>query len=208
MWSLLLKRYQSKCTKPCGFRTNRTWPHLYSPSDAFNLTLTQHRLIHAQKQRCIQSQKTALNTQGAFYIYTQHRLKHTKQRRVIHTQRRFIHIASPFPYTYRRRIPTQKQHNIHKHNDALYGARSTAFYVYTQQRLIPTKTPFKHTLAHYTHRDAFYIYTKRCLIYSHNDAANTQIRLSYVSITPPYTDVTTTPYTYAGGRLLHTTPFT
>ena len=42
MWSLLLKRYQSKCTKPCGFRTNRTWPHPYSPSDAFNLTLTQH----------------------------------------------------------------------------------------------------------------------------------------------------------------------
>ena len=142
------------------------------------------------------------------FIFTHNTDLNTQNNDALYTQRRFIHIASPFPYTYRRRIPTQKQHNIHKHNDALYGARSTAFYIYTQQRLIPTKTPFKHTLAHYTHRDAFYIYTKRCLIYSHNDAANTQIRLSYVSITPPYTDVTTTPYTYAGGRLLHTTPFT
>ena len=152
--------------------------------------------------------KNALNTQGAFYIYTQHRLKHTKQRRVIHTPTTLythsvafsLYISPPYTHT--------KQHNIHKHNDALYGTRSTAFYIYTQQRLIHTKMPFKHTLAHYTHRDAFYIYTKHCLIYSHNDAANTQIRLSYVSITPPYTDVTTTPYTYAGGRLLHTTPFT
>ena len=106
MWSLLLKRYQSKCTKPCGFRTNRTWPHLYSPSDAFNLTLTQHRVIHAQKQRCIHSQKTALNTQGAFYIYTQHRLKHTKQRRVIHTTTLYTHsvafsiyISPPYTHT-------------------------------------------------------------------------------------------------------------